>query len=97
MIHCRTLAEAELVLAALRFRMAEVGLELHPDKTRIVYCKDNNRRDQFPVTEFTFLGLRCYEDLGPGSHRIPVRKVMQEWQGNTESSHPSSGPMRSIS
>jgi RNA-directed DNA polymerase len=37
--------------------MAEVGLELHSDKTRIVYCKDNNRRDQFPVTEFTFLGF----------------------------------------
>jgi RNA-directed DNA polymerase len=37
-IHCRTRAEAETVLAALRTRMAEVGLELHPDKTRIVYC-----------------------------------------------------------
>ena len=56
-IHCRTLAEAEQVLAALRSRMAEVGLELHPDKTRIVYCRDNNRRGRFPVTEFTFLGF----------------------------------------
>lgn len=57
MVHCRTLAEAERVLAALRSRMAEVGLELHPDKTRIVYCKDDNRRGRFPVTEFTFLGF----------------------------------------
>jgi len=56
-IHCRTLADAEQVLAALRSRMAEVGLELHPDKTRIVYCRDNNRRGRFPVTEFTFLGF----------------------------------------
>jgi RNA-directed DNA polymerase len=56
-VHCRTLAEAERVLAALRSRMAEVGLELHPDKTRIVYCKDGNRRGRFPVTEFTFLGF----------------------------------------
>ncbi|MGW2770241.1 group II intron reverse transcriptase/maturase [Streptomyces sp. NPDC001275] len=56
-MHCRTLAEAERVLAALRSRMAEVGLELHPDKTRIVYCKDDNRRGRFPVTEFTFLGF----------------------------------------
>ena len=56
-VHCRTLAEAERVLAALRSRMAEVGLELHPDKTRIVYCKDDNRRGRFPVTEFTFLGF----------------------------------------
>jgi RNA-directed DNA polymerase len=56
-IHCRTLSEAEGVLAALRARMAEVGLELHPDKTRIVYCQDNNRRTEFPVVEFTFLGF----------------------------------------
>jgi RNA-directed DNA polymerase len=56
-VHCRSLAEAERVLAALRSRMAEVGLELHPDKTRIVYCKDDNRRGRFPVTEFTFLGF----------------------------------------
>ncbi|MFJ8271663.1 reverse transcriptase domain-containing protein [Streptomyces sp. NPDC094154] len=56
-VHCRTLAEAERVLAALRSRMAEVGLELHPDKTRIVYCRDDNRRGRFPVTDFTFLGF----------------------------------------
>jgi RNA-directed DNA polymerase len=55
-IHCRTLAEARAVLSSLRARMAEVGLELHPDKTRIVYCKDNNRRQDFPSVEFTFLG-----------------------------------------
>jgi RNA-directed DNA polymerase len=56
-IHCQTRAEAETVLAALRSRMAEVGLELHPGKTRIVYCKDQNRTGRFPVTEFTFLGF----------------------------------------
>ncbi|MFE9174462.1 reverse transcriptase domain-containing protein [Streptomyces kebangsaanensis] len=55
--HCRTLAEAGRVLAALRSRTTEAGLELHPDKTRIVYCKDDNRRSRFPVTEFTFLGF----------------------------------------
>jgi RNA-directed DNA polymerase len=56
-IHCGTLAQAREVLAALRSRMAEVGLELHPDKTRIVYCKDSNRRERFPDIEFTFLGF----------------------------------------
>jgi len=35
------------VLAALENRMAEVGLRLHPDKTRIVYCKDGKRRGHF--------------------------------------------------
>lgn len=36
--------------------MEQVGLALHPDKTKIVYCKDNNRRGVFGCTSFTFLG-----------------------------------------
>jgi len=36
--------------------MAEVGLQLHPDKTRIVYCKDSRRREDFEDTSFTLLG-----------------------------------------
>jgi len=55
-IHCRSLTQAGHVLAALSGRMAEVGLELHPDKTRIVYCKDSNRRGKYEHTAFTFLG-----------------------------------------
>ncbi len=60
-VHCRTLEQAQQVLAALRSRMAEVGLELHPDKTKIVYCQDSNRRgggpgQGYPYAEFTFLG-----------------------------------------
>jgi len=39
-VHCRSRAQAELVLAGIATRMAEVGLRLHPDKTRIVYCKE---------------------------------------------------------
>ncbi len=56
-IHCATQGQARTVLAALRERMAQVGLELHPDKTHIVYCKDSNRRGSFPQTAFTFLGF----------------------------------------
>lgn len=61
-IHCRTLEQAQKLLAALRSRMAEVGLELHPDKTKIVYCQDSNRRRDgpgsgYPHTQFTFLGF----------------------------------------
>lgn len=48
--------KAEKVLAALHERMAEVGLQLHPDKTKIVYCRDSNRREDFEHTSFTFLG-----------------------------------------
>ena len=54
--HCVSQAQAHQVLAALRERMRGVGLELHPDKTRIVYCKDSNRRGSYEHTAFTFLG-----------------------------------------
>ena len=56
-IHCVSEYQARKVLAALHERMAEVGLALHPDKTRIVYCKDSNRRGSAEHTSFTFLGF----------------------------------------
>ena len=56
-VHCVSERQARTVLAALTQRMSEVGLRLHPDKTRIVYCRDGDRRGMFNVTEFTFLGF----------------------------------------
>ena len=56
-VHCATERQAREVLAALEQRMAGVGLQLHPDKTRIVYCKDGKRRRaDCAETSFTFLG-----------------------------------------
>jgi RNA-directed DNA polymerase len=55
-VHCATERQARLVLAALSERMESVGLELHPAKTKIVYCKDRNRRLDCEHTAFTFLG-----------------------------------------
>lgn len=55
-LHCVTERQALEVLDALRDRMAEVGLQLHPAKTRIVYCKDSQRRGSYEHTAFTFLG-----------------------------------------
>jgi RNA-directed DNA polymerase len=55
-VHCATERQAHQVLAALTERMAEVGLQLHPDKTRLVYCRDDNRRGSHEHTSFTFLG-----------------------------------------
>jgi RNA-directed DNA polymerase len=55
-MHCVSEAQARKVLAALQERMAQVGLTLHPDKTRIVYCKDGRRRGSGEHTSFTFLG-----------------------------------------
>jgi RNA-directed DNA polymerase len=56
-IHCVSEHQARKVLAALHERMAGVGLELHPGKTKIVYCKDSNRRGLAEHTSFTFLGF----------------------------------------
>ena len=55
-IHCRTEEQAKYVLRELGTRLTECKLELHPDKTKIVYCKDDNRRGEHPNTEFDFLG-----------------------------------------
>jgi len=55
-VHCKSRGEAELVLAAIRDRFAQCGLELHPVKTRIVYCKDDDRRGEHEHVSFDFLG-----------------------------------------
>jgi len=57
-VHCRTEYQARQVWAALADRMAQVGLALHPDKTRIVYCGKNKRRDGHEHASFTFLGYQ---------------------------------------
>lgn len=56
-VHCTSQRQAALVRDAIAGRMIEVGLRLHPDKTRIVYCKDNRRRGDYSLTSFTFLGF----------------------------------------
>jgi RNA-directed DNA polymerase len=55
-VHCRSEKQARYVRDAIAARLAQVGLELHPDKTRIVYCKDADRRGSYELTKFTFLG-----------------------------------------
>ncbi len=56
-IHCETKEKAEAILQALKQRLKEVKLEIHPDKTHIIYCKDDNRRERHPnKNSFDFLG-----------------------------------------
>lgn len=55
MIHCRTKLEAEGLFERLHGRFNECGLELHLDKTRIVYCKDEDRGGDYPEIKFDFL------------------------------------------
>ena len=56
-LHCKSKAQAEMVIQKLGNRFRECGLELHPDKTQIVYCWDSNRKEEHPVNQFTFLGF----------------------------------------
>lgn len=56
LVHCKTEAEALAIKAALADRLAECCLEMHPEKTQIVYCKDANRRESRPNKQFEFLG-----------------------------------------
>lgn len=59
LVHCRTEAEAAAVKAKLAARFVECHLEMHPDKTKIVYCKDAKRKGKYPNTRFDFLGY-CF-------------------------------------
>lgn len=54
--HCQSREQAERLLDSLRQRFEACGLRLHPDKTRIVYCKDDRRTGDHPETSFDFLG-----------------------------------------
>ena len=56
LVHCRTEQEAEAVKAELQARLEECHLQMHPTKTKIVYCRDGRRRASYPNVKFDFLG-----------------------------------------
>jgi RNA-directed DNA polymerase len=55
-VHCRTEEEAIKLLEAMKERLQKCKLELHPEKTKIVYCKDSNRKGSSQHEKFDFLG-----------------------------------------
>jgi len=70
--HCNTETQARRLLSAITDRLKPLGLELHPEKTRIVYCKDANRPSKFEHTSFDFLGYTFRGRLakGPRGHFV---------------------------
>lgn len=56
-VHCNTQAEAEKVLEAIKWRLGECNLQVNEKKTKIVYCKDANRKGSFKTVQFDFLGF----------------------------------------
>ena len=75
--HCKSAEEARALWGALADRFAVCKLVLHPQKTKTVYCKDANRRGDFPSQSFDFLGLiPSEEDAMARTHphaRFPAR------------------------
>ena len=67
--HCKSAEEARALWSALAGPLAACRLVLHPQKTKIVYCKDTNRRGDFPIQSFDFLGFtfRARKAIGEGS------------------------------
>jgi RNA-directed DNA polymerase len=55
-VHCSTEREAQEVRTAIAGRLQNCRLELHPEKTKVVYCKDDDRRGNYPNEKFDFLG-----------------------------------------
>ncbi|KVW66259.1 group II intron reverse transcriptase/maturase [Burkholderia ubonensis] len=92
-VHCKSLAQAELALDRIGERFRECGLELHPGKTRIVYCRDTNRRGTHADVQFTFLGYtfrprkavdkyqRVYVNFAPAVSRDALKAMRQTIRG----------------
>jgi RNA-directed DNA polymerase len=92
-IHCKSEVQARLVLRKLGERLRECGLELHPEKTKVVYCRDVNRQGEFPTIHFTFLGYtfrprkavdkygRVYVNFSPAVSREALKAMRQTVRG----------------
>jgi len=92
-LHCKSKRQAEYVLDWIRERFQACKLELHPGKTRIVYCKDINRTGDHPDVKFTFLGYtfrprkavdkygRVYVNFTPAVSRDALKAMRQTIRG----------------
>jgi hypothetical protein len=71
-------AQARQLRAAIAERLGALGLELHPEKTRVVYCKDANRRGESEHVSFDFLGYTFRGRLarGPSGHFVSFSPAM---------------------
>jgi RNA-directed DNA polymerase len=67
-VHCESEAEALELVRDIAGRMEQVGLRLHPGKTKVVYCRDGRRRGSYPATSFTFLGFTFCARVAQGRY-----------------------------
>lgn len=98
-VHCRSRKQAESVMRSIALRLADCGLTMHPDKSKIVYCKDSNRNEQYPHVSFTFLGFtfrprkayshhgRLFTSFLPGASADALKRMRQavrRWRLNRQ-------------
>ena len=92
-VHCRSREQAEEVMQSIALRLAECGLTMHPDKSKVVYCKDSNRTAVYPHVYFTFLGFtfrprkavnsqnRAFTSFLPGVSADALKRMRKEVRG----------------
>lgn len=93
--HCHSEEQAKALKDALERRFAACGLELHPTKTKIVYCKDDDRRGTYPHEKFDYLGYtfrarrsknrwgKYFVNFSPGVSNAATKAIREEirnWQ-----------------
>ncbi len=89
-VHCKSFRQAVFVLAKISKRLEKCKLELHPEKTKIIYCKDSNRKAKHENSEFTFPGYsfrertakspkgRKFKEFLPGASNEAIKKMGSE-------------------
>jgi group II intron reverse transcriptase/maturase len=92
-VHCRNRKQAEEVMQSIALRLAECGLTMHPEKSRIVYCKSSGRNASYPHVQFTFLGFtfrprkavnsqgRRFTSFSPGVSADALKRMRKEVRG----------------
>jgi len=92
-VHCRSKKQAEYVMRSIASRLDDCELTMHPEKSRIVYCKDSNRRCRHPHVSFTFLGFtfrprraksaqgRRFTSFLPGASAAAMKRMRQAVRG----------------
>jgi RNA-directed DNA polymerase len=94
-VHCRSEKEARFIKAEIDDRLLHCKLELHPEKTKFVYCKDGQRRGSYPIQKFDFLGYtfrprltksrsgQLFVNFSPAisdKARKEIHKTIREWK-----------------
>lgn len=95
LVHCVSDKQARSVLSEITKRLARCKLEVHPEKTRIVYCKDEDRKGKYEHERFDFLGFtfrprlsknrwgKCFVNFSPaisGKAAKAIRQTIRSWK-----------------